>query len=236
MIFPKILIFTPIYEAKDYCLDAFIENCKKFKYPNYKHIIIDNSKTSDYFDNVLSKKKDTNIEFYRVERGNNSRESLARSQNFARQIAIDEDYSYAISLESDIFPPEDFIYRLLRHAKPVVSGFYYLGTEDIKIPCITLPKWCEELGAWGTRLLGLDEFNEYTNNGLKKVQAAGMGCCLISVDIFKKGIAYTYDPRFTGHSDIYFFNKLFEMKQPVYVDTDLYCEHDNSDWANVSDR
>jgi len=230
---PKVLIFTITYEGKDYALEEFMEHCSKINYPNYRHIFIDNSNNPHYVDRLREK----GLEAYHTERGNNSREALARSQNVARRIALNEGYDYILSIESDIMCPPDVVERLLKHAKPVVTGFYYIGDREKgqRVPCITILKWNEELGAYGTRLLFIDEWEDYTNKGLKKVAAGGMGVCLIKRNVFEK-FAFTYDTRLKGHSDIYFFNECFRQKIPVYVDTDLYCEHKNSKWTDVKDR
>jgi len=231
---PKVLLFTPIYEAKDYCLDKFISYAKKINYPNFKHILIDNSKTKQYYYNLKNKLEDTNIAVFHVSRGNNSREALTRAQNFARNIALKEDYKYLMSLESDIMIPETIIQDLMIHGKDVVTAYYLIGTK-VKLPCITIPEYHENLGAFGTRLLKThEEIAEYTDKGLKQVQAGGMGVCLIYIDVVKKFI-FKYDPRFNGHSDVYFFTDCFNNNVRVFVDTNIKCPHDNSDWKNVKD-
>lgn len=229
---PKIFIFTPIAEHKEYCLPAFIENCKKFTYPNFTHVFVDNS-TSQKFVRKLADFYD--VDAYWVQRGNNSREALTRSQNFARKKFLESDATYFLSLESDIFPPADFMERLLTHTKDVVTGLYMIGNQGLRIPCITLPQWSNQLMAYGTRLLLPKETPEYINKGLKKVVAGGMGCCLIYRSVIER-IPFYYDPRFQSHSDVYFFNDCFMLHIDVFVDTNTYCEHDNIDWNTVKDR
>lgn len=230
---PKVLIFTAVYEGKEYCLADFMNEAAKINYPNKRHIFIDNSKTDTFY----KKLKEWGLDIHRIERGANSREAIARSQNYARKIAIDEGYDYLFSLESDIMCPKDIVQDLMRHGKDVTTGFYYIGNREkgVRVPCITLSKFNKTIGAYGTRLLAREEFEAYTNQGLKQVQAGGMGCCLVHKRAFKR-VAFTYDPRFTGHSDIYFFNDMFKRKIPVFVDTNIYCEHENSLWEKVKDR
>lgn len=235
---PKILVFSVTYEGKDYCLDEFITHSSEINYPNYKHIIIDNSNDDGRYSRKLRKKlTPLGYDVHKVERGNNTREALTRSQNFARQIAIDEGYDYMFSLESDVMCPKDIIQRLMQHAKPVTTGLYHIGdrSKGIRVPCITLAQFNDRIGAWGTRLLKVEEFAEYTNKGLKQVQAGGFGNCLIRRDIFIK-YPFWYDSRFQGHSDIYFFNDLFQRKIPVFVDTDIVSDHQNVNWNTVKDR
>lgn len=228
---PKVLIFTVIYDQKDYCLQEFLRHSKKISYPNKRHIFIDNSTGQDYY----IKLKRLGLDAFHIERGNNSREALARSQNLARQMAEKQRYDYLFSLESDIMVPENIIQRLMMHCKPVVTALYTIGTPEIPIPCITMPYFDEKISAFGTKLLPREEWENYRNNGLKQVQAGGFGTCLIYKSVFTR-FKFTYDVRFTGHSDVYFFNDCFNERIPVYVDTDIICEHKNSDWNNVKDR
>lgn len=226
-------MFTPTYEGKDYCLQEFIENTKKIKYPGLRHIWIDNSATEDY----TNKLKSLGLEAYWVKRGNNSRESLARAQTLARLMAIKENYDYLFSLESDIFAPPETIYGLLRWGVDCVTGLYYIGdkSQGVQVPCITMPELQEHKKWFGTRLLKPHEFPSYFHQGLKQVAAGGMGCCLLSRKVFEKH-GFTYDPRYRGHSDVYLFNMLFRVGIPVYVDTNLVCDHQNSSWEEVKDR
>ena len=177
------------------------------------------------------------FDFRHVERGNNTREALTRAQNYARKECLDGDYSYLMSIESDIYFPPDVIYKLLRHGKDVISAYYDIGDRNkgIRHPVFTIPEYSEELKAYGTRLLKPEEVHEYRNNGLKQVQAAGMGCCLMHRRIISM-FPFYYDPRFNAHSDVYFFNNVFMKRIPVFADTDVYCDHENIRWEDVKDR
>lgn len=230
---PKVLVFTVTYEGKDYALEQFLEHANKLTYPNMRHIFIDNSKKDKYFRKLLS----LGLDAYRVDRGNNSREAIARAQNLARQIAIDEGYDYLFSLESDIMAPPDIIQDLMKSGTDVITGLYFIGdkTKGVRVPCITLPKYIEEGAYFGTRLLTQEELPNYVRNGVQRVQAGGMGCCLIYRSVFEK-IRFIYEIGLKGHSDIYFFNDCFGKNVPVFVDTDIVCDHENVPWTLVEDR
>jgi hypothetical protein len=234
MSLPKVLVWTSIYDKKDYCLEKFLKHAKELTYPNFDHIFIDNSQGLDYTKKLLG----MGLTAYHVERGNNTREALARTSNFARQKAIEGNYDYFFSLESDVFCHADTIQRLMSWGKDVVSGWYFIGNKKsgMRLPCITLPWYDERLGAWGTRLLKQEEFPDYLNKGLKQVQAGSFGVCLVHKNVFKK-IPFTYDPRFKGHPDIYFYNELWMAKIPSYVDTHCVADHDQGEgWDKVEDR
>lgn len=237
MQWPKVLIFTPIYEKKDYSLNRFLKHAKELQYPRKEHIFIDNSKTDAYYRKVKRKVESFGFKIYHIERGATTREALTRAQNFARRKAIEGKYDYMFSIESDVYVPSDALLKLLRHGKDVVTALYHIGdrAKGQRVPCITLPEWNETLNAWGSRLLKPEEFKQYENIGLVRVQAGGMGACLISKYVFED-TPFFYDPRFQGHSDIYFFNQMFMRRIGVYVDTNIICEHENTPWDSVEDR
>lgn len=233
----SVLVFTITYSGKEYCRKDFIENAMKFTYNDFKHIIIDNTADDSYYKLLKTELQHSPIEVHRVERGANSREALTRAQNYARRYAKENGYDYLLSLESDIFPPSDFIEKLMEHNVPVVTGLYLIGTPDMKInvPCITLAVYHAAINGWGTRLLDQDEIPDYLNKGLKQVQAGGFGCCLIKNEVWSK-VVFTYDPRFMSHSDVYFFNYCKDNNIQVFVDTGLFCVHNRSNWLDVVDR
>ena len=238
MSLPKVLIFTITYSGKDYCLDEFIENTQKFSYDNKEHIFIDNSDDGGkYAEELKQKLEPLGIKVYHVERGNTSREALARSQNFARKIFLNGNWDYLMSLESDIFPKYNVIEALLLHGLDVVTGLYMIGFKEkgTRWPCITKYAKNPKTGTYGSRLLRKEEFMDYINKGLKDVAAGGMGCCLMYRSVVEK-VPFTYIPGLRPHSDVFWFNDVRRLGVPVFVDTDVLCDHKNSDWKDVADR
>lgn len=229
---PSVLIFTPIYDKKDYCLKEFIESCKKLTYPNTRHIYVDNSKNLNY----VRKLRRIGLEAYHVKRGGSTREALARAQNFARNIALKGDYDYFFSLESDIFTPPNIIEKLMYHQFNIITGLYMLGdkSKGQRVPCITIDDK-KKKGTWGTRLLLPEEYMDYFHKGVKNVAAGGFGCCLIYKKVLEK-IRFTYLPGHRGHSDVFFFLQARKKGEQVFVDTDAWCDHKNTSWEDVKDR
>lgn len=235
MKFPKVLVFTPTYDGKEYCRKAFIENVRKIKYPNWDFLLVDNSKTTSY----ARRLRREGLKVVHLSRGENSREALAAAQNYARKRALDEGYDYLLSLESDLFPPADVIFRLIRHNAPVVGGLYFIGGmgDTPRVPCVFVTVYKPESAAFGTRLINRQEHEELSKvRGIHKVHGMGVGCTLIHRKVLEK-YAFWTDNRFDNkHSDVYFYMKLWNDGVPVYVDYDLVCHHENSDWKLVVDR
>lgn len=234
MRYPKILIFCPTYEGKDYAIDRWVNNINSFTYPNYRYIIIDNSEGTSY----TRKLRERGYNVHHVPRGKNSRSAIANSQNYARYKMLSEGYDYLLSVEVDLYPPHNVIELLLGHCKDIVALPYFIGfknkVQEFKIPCIFYKTVKHSLG--GTRLISLKEANTFFNKGLQEVHGCGLGCTLIRRHIVEKFPFWT-DERFTNkHSDVYFYMDVNNAGYKVFVDSDYCVEHDNSDWQSVNDR
>ncbi len=229
---PKVLVFTVTYSGKDYVYEEFCKYVKDLDYPNMRHIWIDNSNDDgEYYKKLLS----DGHEVYHVERGNSSREALTRSQEFARKIALDENYDYLMSIESDILFPPNIIQILMGRSKEVVGALYMIGPPENRWPCVTIAKKDEITGLTGSRLLYKEEFPEFQKKQLIAVNGCGLGCTLIEKKVIEK-ISFTYYPDLKGHSDIFFSNEVWKKGMRVFVDTSVICDHKNVPWSEVKDR
>lgn len=238
MKYPKVLVFTPTYEGKEYCRKRFIENLNRISYPNWDFLLVDNSKSPNY----ARKLRREGLKVTRTPRGANSREALAASQNYARKFMLENDYDYLLLLESDLFPPADIIWRLLKHAKRVVGAYYLIGQtsqEEVGWPCVFVTEKAspDAVHPARTRLINSEEWAEMKMlGGLHEVHGMGVGCTLVTRQIIEDYPWWT-DNRFDNkHSDVYFYMKLWNDKIPVYVDFDTQVEHQPSKWDDVIDR
>jgi hypothetical protein len=226
----KVLFVTPIYDKKGYCLDKYLKHIKEINYPNYDLIMIDNSKEPEFYELLLSK----GIKAFRVERGNNTREAITNSMNFARHYLLERDYTHMLVTESDLFPDKEVLNRLLKHDKPVVGSYYLLGIK-IKTACLFVKEINKKLMRVGTRMLSQQEALDVYKTGLQRFHGCGLGCTLIKREIVERFPFWT-DNRFNNkHHDTYFYMDLEVNKIPVYVDTDVLIPHQPSDWGLVED-
>lgn len=246
MIEPKILIGVTTYEGKDYIFDQCMQHIARLDYKNFDVVIVDNTKKIDYF---LKLRRRGYKNVYRVERGENSRTALTKSQNRIRQLFLEKDYDYLLMVESDLLIPPDSIKRLLSHNKPVVGSVYMIGTNGYQVPCIFVDDVVKD-GFMATRPLGVkirddgkkfanpEEVQKFLTEGprLKKVHGVGFGCTLIERRIVEKYPFWFDIRRDDAHSDIYFYLDLSRDKVPVFVDLTTIVPHYPSKWELVADK
>jgi len=260
MTLPSVLIVTPIYDKKDYCLDKHVAHVNAINYPNCKQIFIDNTEGSDYTNKLKSK----GLEVYHVNRGNNSREAICNSMNYAREYMLEHKFSYMLTIESDLFPDPELINRLLSHNKSVVGSYYLLGfkQDTIKIqnevrayhnkeiteqeyknnvkglnpeiPCLFIIENTNQVFQ-KTRILNITEGLAVFNTGLRKIHGCGLGATMVKQDIIQR-FPFWCDDRFSNkHHDVYFYMDLHNAGIPVYVDTSILIPHQPSKWEDVKD-
>jgi hypothetical protein len=228
--YPKILVGTPTSKYKDYCADEFICQVKNLNYPNYEVLIVDNSADSSYH----KKFTDSGIGcIYEAPKGREAREYMTACNNIIRQYAIDNNFDYILSLESDIFVHKDIIWQLLFHNKPVVGITYFLFDKENNIPMTMSHEILNDFIY--LRLSGFNHTFLNFKGDLQRFSGMGIGCTLISRDIFTK-FPFRYDYNREGHADSFFYEDLMMENIPVYVDTSYIAVHKNSDWTTIQDN
>jgi len=233
---PKVLVAAPTYKGKHYIFPKWYKLITNLTYKNYDWLIVDNTRELDYYRQL---KREGYKKVVHVDRGENSRQALARSSNYIREYAIKNDYDYVLMIETDLLPPLDIIERLLKHNKDVVGVLYFIGLENSKtVPkrlCLyeynSVPNYEHML----IKMVPLEENIYYIKKGLKQVAGMGFGCTLFSKKIFSE-IEYKYSNRHSLHSDTIFYLELAQKGIPVFCDTDILVPHFNQNWLEVEDR
>ena len=139
----KILLGTPTYEGKAYCLEYWLQTVKQIqKYSKCDVLIVDNSKSSAYANKI--KKFGFNV-IRSKHYDRRPLQSLTESQEKLFDYAIRNNYDYLFSLEQDVFASKDIIEKLLKLRKKisateaVVGAPYFLNTiTESKSPYIWL--------------------------------------------------------------------------------------------------
>jgi uncharacterized protein YciU (UPF0263 family) len=230
---PKILVGAPTADVKNYCIEDWVENVKSFLYPtDFDIFIADNS------DKAGNEKylRSLGIEAERV--GFSKEEPIisriTKSHNLVRQKALDGGYDFLLHLETDIFPPEDVLIRLLSHRKAVVGVSYDIFDWQDREPVMLEVE--EEFDGEPSGGLIRGKYNTTAFDGTLKVAwANGVGCTLIHKSILEK-IPFRYDKDRDGFCDSWFALDLRAKGIPMFVDTSMYALHRNMDWRNFGDK
>jgi hypothetical protein len=231
----KVLISSPTADVKDYCFDSWIKNVSNFTYENSEIFICDNSITRDYF--IELKKRYSHLgERFNVARVTPSqfnlsyKHILAKSHDKCRVYALENDFDYLLHLETDVFPPIDVIERLLDAKQKVIGALYHIelgGRSTLMIQQI------EDFGDELRETYNLDETDiSFVDGEVKKVFSCGLGCVLIHRSVLEE-VNFRYEEGSPVHPDSFYFADLDAKRIPVYVDTSIYCKHDNQTLLRV---
>ena len=139
-----------------------------------------------------------------------SRTQLARE-------ALDSGATHLLWLDSDMYFPASVFLDLVSHKKDIVAANYSTRYSPYQSVAFTNADNMDE------RLT--------TTNGLHKVWAVGMGCMLVTRQVFedipKPWFAHEYNKTLDKHSgeDIYFCNHAMHHGYDTYVDASIKLAH-----------
>ena len=222
----KVLVAAPHADRKNQTIEDYLNRVKNLTYHNYDVLIVDNSSTRKNYKWLL--RQGINA-IYVKPKNKKSQLFIAESHEAIRKYALENNFDFILHLETDVFPPHDIIERLLIHQVAVVSAPYHIN-----------------FGHWSHLMIqGIEEFGEIRetyniDNGsdmlmvdgkLKKVYAAGLGCCLIHKSVLNQ-IKFRWENGASPHPDSFFCADLALLDIPQYLDTSLLCEHRNTEWLS----
>ncbi len=228
---PKILIAVPTYDAKNYCLDAFMKNINDFTYPKslIEIYVADNSATNKNALYIRDKYKVKT--FWRDYTGWKLMEKLADSHNQLRRYFLESDCDYMLHLESDIFPPSDCIEQLLWARKPIVCALYQVFDGAWRSPCIRIydqkpPNHDEFVFHYE-----LFNFHHWWIEGkVQPTYVAGIGCALMKRKVMEAfEFRWDKDNPSSNPPDTYFAEDLRAVGVQNYVHTGVLCFHWNQE-------
>jgi hypothetical protein len=230
----KVFICAPQHESKAYCFDRYIEQLNNFTFPNKQFFLSDNSQIS-LCDRYAEKLRYHNIEHENILyfKPEPIFSRIARSHQQCKEVFMKTDCDYMLHLETDVFPKDmGIIERLLSYNKPVVSALYETNVGfDRQVMAFPDEPIHRNIKAFRTSDF-LNELEPVVLNGIcQKVFQVGLGCVLIRRDIVEL-IDFRYDKNHNASADTFWANDLYANRVPLYLATNLYCEHDNRSWVN----
>ena len=238
---PKVLVGSPLFDGMRYCIKEFLSTMKSLTYNNYDILLVDNSKTDDFF-NELKKEKGIKVIKDNTQETKNIRR-LVSSRNKILQYALENNYDFVLMMDTDVISPKNIIEELISCKKEIVSGLYFnYFTSSGKIKLLPV--------VWN--LITAEEFKEikkkinfgslvksnrdlrrhlipeeYESNRLLGVKYPSAGCMLLTKNVFEKiryGLLETPNNLSTT-DDIYFFDKAHELGFECFCYTKIKCNH-----------
>jgi GT2 family glycosyltransferase len=239
----KVLIASPTYDRMDYCFRDFIESLKAIDYENFDILILDNSRTKEFFEKI---KKILGIKvIYDNTEEEKNMMRLISSRNKILEYALENGYEYILMMDSDVIPPINILKMLLSHKKDICSGIYFSPfiisgkTQILPVAWKILEESTfEDLKKQGKidekfkSHLNLRRYltkEEVESKELFEVFIPSAGCMLLSKNVFKD-IRYELLPKtememITPTDEIYFIKKARGKGFKIYCDTSVICKH-----------
>lgn len=124
----KILVACSTNAVKGYSLQRWIDNVKKFTYPNFDILVIDTSETDEYIKKYYGQVPIERLPEFYPEKFRR----MCEGMEAIRLKFLAGDYDYFFSIESDIIPPPDCIEVMLKWGKGAdwISHAFPLRNED----------------------------------------------------------------------------------------------------------
>jgi len=223
---PKVFIATPHADRKNYCLEQYLDVIDSLTYKNKVVVVADNSDTN-HNSKLLTKLGVKNI-YIKPKRKSNI-QYICESHNALRSAFLRSGADVFLHLESDIIPPVDIIERLLATRKRVVGAPYFIG-EGAESYLVV-----QDIEKFGVEMKLTKRMDDGTDmmlidGKLKKVHTIGLGCIMISKDVLKK-VPFRWEKGIDAHPDSFFSHDLHMLDIPIWCDTSIICEHNNTAWT-----
>ena len=147
-------------------------------------------------------------------------QSPAKNRNLIIRQAIQHQCTHVLFIDDDMTFEPDTLNRLLAHDKDMVTGFYLMRNYPHKPILFDMREKDGSCRPWWPS----DE-----QRGLVKVVNAGLGMCLIKIDVFLKmpepWITLGELTKDDWCDDISFFNRARDLGFELYCDLDCICGH-----------
>jgi len=127
---PKILLGTPTYEGKEYCLDYWIKIVKEIQKTTPCDILLVDNSSTNYYAKIIKNKYGINVIKSKSYK-NQPLKSLAEARKKFYKYAIKNKYDFIFSLEQDIFPPKDILIHLLKIREKIRDKEAIIGVPYI---------------------------------------------------------------------------------------------------------
>ncbi|MBS3068291.1 hypothetical protein J4450_06300 [Candidatus Micrarchaeota archaeon] len=256
----KVLVGSPVSKHHKYCAPQYLEMLKNLSYSNYDVLLVDNSDTEDFYNEIKDKVLIVRFGYDKE----TIKERMVASRNYIREYVLKNGYDYFMDIDQDVIPPKDVIERMLAHKKDFVSGIYYNYFEQIpgkreKMPVAYTWFTKDDIGrimgdlekvkvkdpplyrALVTKNFDFSQLmrplseEEIKSGKLIKIRSCGSGCTLVSRRALE---AVPFRNNYIGgFDDVLFCIDLLEKGFELYADCSVVCDHLNEnkpwEWTRV---
>ncbi len=236
---PKVLVACPIIDRNKYCSEKFINCYTSLTYPNKELLLVDNSATEEFYDELKEKK----LNVIRGKHFKNAVEAIVYNRNVVRSYFLARDYDYLFSLDSDVICEPDAIEKLMKHQKEIVTGIYYSAKIENGIAVAKPMLFVRLSDSEFKEVISKEEYKKQLEQGLKRedifrqlnreeviepkliqVVVAGLGVVLIKRNVLEK-VAFRFDSAIKATDDFFFFVDTEKAGFELYADTTVKCSH-----------
>lgn len=235
----KILVGVPTFDKMKYCEKEFLERVKALDFPKYDILIVDNSKSEDYFNEL---KKILGISVIRDQtKEEKSIYRLISSRNIILDFGVKNNFTHVLLLDSDVIPPKNVITELINSNKDIVSGVYnnyFNVANQTKFLPVAWKSITQEEFDEIKKIYPLPENiktkadirrhltqEELDSNEVQEVVLPSCGCLLLSRRVFEI-IRFSREKNHVGTGEDYFFMKsAIEKGFTPFCNTRVKCEH-----------
>ena len=112
---PKILVACPVHECKEYSFQRWIDNVKKFTYPNIEIFCVDNSPNEEFMNRYKDQVPMVHIEVSQEPGENHTR--ITKSMAVIQRKFLAGNYERWFNLECDVIPPSNIIEFMLKYGR-----------------------------------------------------------------------------------------------------------------------
>ncbi|MEK6964010.1 MAG: glycosyltransferase [Nanoarchaeota archaeon] len=222
----KVLVGCPTSSHKKYCLAQYWAGLQNLDYPNMDVVLVDND-LDDAYAEVLRKNGFTVLKGPYLP---NVIERIAVSRNILREKALKEGYDYLFSLEQDVVPSPDTLYRLVHHQKDIITGVVLNQTvsPDGK-KLLTVPMLWEDYPGEPEKMRYV-EGKKLLQPNLFEVRACSLACTLIS----RKALSISFRASLESFDDILFCQDARKQGFAVFADPLIRPRHYTQPWDEAT--
>ncbi len=228
---PKILLFCPVSNYKDYILWDWLKHIKKLTFKPLDILLIDNSNNTLYAQRIAA--EGFNCIHVHRKPGESLLQVMANCYIIFREHFLKNNYDFWFSLECDIFPPVNIIEYLLCHRKQAIGATYFTRAHGHDSLLTSDLMYIDNVTSDQPDTF----FKDFArvNGHPQKMPNPGLGCFLIHKSVLQK-VSFHNKLKDEAGTDSQFWEDVWNAKIDCWLDTSLNVKHFNSLWENIFNK